>query len=81
MMAWYQQLALHLSRPGPQPSPLAKPNLDGRLVEQPSTHAPGTSSREAIWLGEHLDHLADNLEALVPPATRLAEIRREPWWR
>lgn len=81
IVAWYEQLALHLSRPGPALSPLGKPNLSGRLEEQASTHASGASSREAIWLGEHVDHLADNLEALVPPATHLAEIRREPWWR
>jgi uncharacterized membrane protein YccC len=81
IVAWYQQLALHLARPGPELSPLAKPNLSGRVVEQANADTPGTSSREAIWLGEHLDHLADNLELLVPPATHLAEIRRAPWWR
>jgi uncharacterized membrane protein YccC len=78
---WYEQLALHLSRTRVELPPLAKPDLDGGRAANASADAPGSSSREAIWLSEHLDHLADNLAALVPPATHLAEIRREPWWR
>jgi hypothetical protein len=38
-------------------------------------------SRYAIWLDEHLDHLSEHLSELVPPARRVAEVRRKPWWR
>jgi hypothetical protein len=34
-----------------------------------------------VWLCEHLDHLAEHLAELIGPATRVAELRRAPWWR
>ena len=72
---WYGRLAMQLSRPSGQPiATLAAPELDGKV--DASTH-----SRHAIWLCEHLDHLADHLEELVRPAADLAEMRRLPWWR
>jgi uncharacterized membrane protein YccC len=73
--AWYDRLAAQVSRPSGQAIvPLAAPEFDGSV--EASTH-----SRHAIWLCEHLDHLADHLEELVRPAAHLAEMRRLPWWR
>jgi hypothetical protein len=40
-----------------------------------------TSSNYAVWLGEHLDHLAEHLDELMQPAARLARLRRIPWWQ
>jgi uncharacterized membrane protein YccC len=76
LVRWYQQLALHVGRPGRELAPLAKPSLDS--AGEPDGDA---RSRSAIWLREHLDHLAEHLEDLISPATHLAEVRRQPWWR
>jgi uncharacterized membrane protein YccC len=77
LAGWYERLASQLDRPRGRPiADLVAPrfardeDLD-RLV----------GSRRAIWLCEHLDHLAEHLGELVEPASRLAEIRRRPWWR
>jgi hypothetical protein len=34
-----------------------------------------------VWLCEYMDHLAEHLSELVEPATKIAEMRRRPWWR
>jgi uncharacterized membrane protein YccC len=81
IVAWYEQLALHLGRPGRELVPLTEPNLNGGTATQSGSNIPATPSREAIWLREDLDQLADNLDALIAPANHLAEVRRAPWWR
>jgi uncharacterized membrane protein YccC len=40
-----------------------------------------SGSRYAVWLCEHLDHLAEHMDELIAPASRVAELRSEPWWR
>jgi uncharacterized membrane protein YccC len=76
LVGFYEQLAGHLGPArGQTPAPLAPPAL-------PEEIAAGTAaSRQAIWLREHLDHLADNMRMLIEPAGRIAQIRRRPWWR
>ncbi len=72
---WYQRLATQVGRPHGQPvAELAAPAFAGAAPGEPR-------SRRAIWLCEHLDHLAEHLDELVAPAGRLAEVRRRPWWR
>jgi uncharacterized membrane protein YccC len=73
---WYDQLALYLGKPGRELAPLVP--LD---IAAETDGKGGAPSRSAIWLREHLDHLAEHLEDLITPATHLAEIRRRPWWR
>jgi len=75
--AWYERLAGLLGPPHGAPPPRLQP-----LVLGPDTvvHA-GEGSRYTVWLCEHLDHLAEHLEGLIAPAQRVAELRREPWWR
>ena len=34
-----------------------------------------------LWIREHLHHLAAQAPAVTVPATRIAEQRRQPWWR
>ena len=34
-----------------------------------------------LWVHEHLQHLESHADAISGPATRLAAIRRQPWWR
>ena len=34
-----------------------------------------------LWVHEHLHHLQTHANAISGPATRLAEVRQQPWWR
>jgi uncharacterized membrane protein YccC len=74
---WYEQLAESLERPHRRAAMLADPPTFGPqdVVDNSS------GSLYGIWLCEHLDHLGEHLSELVPPATRVAEIRRQQWWR
>jgi uncharacterized membrane protein YccC len=36
---------------------------------------------EALWVEDHLNELASHASQLAAPASRLAEVRRRPWWR
>ena len=73
---FYDRLADQMGRPKGPPAPAPEvPEFDGDGVKR------GARSREAIWLSEHLDHLAEHLAELVPPALHVAEFRRRPWWR
>jgi uncharacterized membrane protein YccC len=74
LQAWYDNLAAHVDRPrGRAAATLTAPDLD-------HDHNP-VGSTQAIWLCEHLDHLADHLCELVEPAAKVAAVRRRPWWR
>jgi uncharacterized membrane protein YccC len=74
LQAWYDDLAAHVDRPrGRAAATLTAPELD-------HDHDPAGST-QAIWLCEHLDHLADHLCELVEPAGKVAAVRRRPWWR
>jgi uncharacterized membrane protein YccC len=81
LVAWYQELALQVGKPGRDIRRLAKPNLDGSGEPAQSTRPGRASSREAVWIREPLDHLAENAQKLTAPAWHLAEIRRQRWWR
>ena len=78
LAAWFEQLAQVVGRPHDRavpalvaPGPAPEPGLlDG-----------SAGSHYGVWLGEHLDHLAEHLGDLVVPAVKVAEARRQPWWR
>jgi uncharacterized membrane protein YccC len=75
---WYEGLAELLGRPAHAPVPaLAAPCFEAADTVQESRGG----SRYGVWLGEHLDHLAEHMAELVSPATRIAQLRRRPWWR
>ena len=40
-----------------------------------------TRRPQLLWVHEHLHHLRSRVDAISGPATRLAEIRQQPWWR
>jgi len=40
-----------------------------------------TRRPQLLWVHEHLHHLRSRVNAISGPATRLAEIRQQPWWR
>jgi len=63
-------------RHGPVP-PAALSPVSARLctVGGPHYHP------EALWVRDHLSHLGSHSAELVGPASRLATLRRRPWWR
>jgi Fusaric acid resistance protein-like len=74
LIGWYEQLAVHVGRP--------RGGVEMLSALQVSDGAGnGGGTRGAIWLREHLDHLAEHVELLTAPAIRIAETRRQPWWR
>ena len=77
LVEFYERLAVHVGPPrgraGAVLEPLGAPAPDDDAVP--------IASRQAIWLGEHLDHLAENMRVLVEPAGHLADVRARPWWR
>ncbi|HWX95559.1 MAG TPA: FUSC family protein [Solirubrobacteraceae bacterium] len=77
LLAWFDRLADLVGRPSERSVPVLEPPTFG-----PADRPQGSSrSHYGIWLCEHLDHLSEHLDELVSPATRMAEIRRRPWWR
>jgi uncharacterized membrane protein YccC len=77
LAAWYDGLAELVGKPhNPTVVPLEAPVFGPEDVVDPSSR-----SHYGIWLCEHLDHLSENLVDLLAPATRIAEVRRRPWWR
>ncbi len=40
-----------------------------------------TRRPQLLWVHEHLRHLRSRVNAISGPATRLADIRQQPWWR
>jgi hypothetical protein len=77
LTAWYESLAELLDRPhGTDVAVLAPPSFGPEDVVEASS-----GSHYGVWLCEHLDHLAEHLHEMTGPATRLAELRRAPWWR
>jgi hypothetical protein len=77
LVAWYGELAQLVGKPENQ----VVVALDGPVFSPEQVVDPGSRSHYGIWLCEHLDHLSEHLDELVPPATRIAEVRRRPWWR
>ena len=64
------------ARPGPVPPAELSP-VSARLctVGGPHYHP------EALWVRDHLSHLGSHSAEIVGPASRLAGLRRRPWWR
>ena len=81
LLEWYDQLALQLGRPEPEPSQLPRPQLAARGQASDGPESDGWGSRGAIWLQECVDLLAEHADDLSEPALHLAEVRRRPWWR
>ncbi len=81
LLQWYDQLALQLGRPEPEPSQLARPQLEARGQPSDGPESDVWGSRGAIWLQECVDLLAEHADDLTEPALHLAEVRRRPWWR
>jgi uncharacterized membrane protein YccC len=77
LTSWYDQLAAVVGRPNHrQVAGLHEPSFGAEGLS-----LDGPCSYYSIWLSEYLNHLAEHLGELVRPATQVAEVRRQPWWR
>jgi uncharacterized membrane protein YccC len=77
LQAWYHQLADLVGKPNHGPvTPLEPPRFGSGDVARAQS-----GSYYGVWLCEHLNHLSEHLGDLVQPAVRVAELRRQPWWR
>jgi uncharacterized membrane protein YccC len=75
--SWYEQLADLVGKPNHRPvTALQPPSFSAADIARG-----GPGSYYGVWLCEHLDHLSEHLGDLVQPAVRIAELRRQPWWR
>jgi uncharacterized membrane protein YccC len=77
LAAWYGCLAELVGKPHERTIPA----LSVPVFDQVEPGRGPVESRYVIWLDEYLDHLSEHLAQLVPPARRVAEVRRKPWWR
>lgn len=85
LTGYYGQLAAQVGRPaGAQPRPLAA-GLPPSGIAAAATRSPCGSAAayrsDALWVGEHLDHLEAHAAGIAGPAERLGLVRRRPWWR
>jgi hypothetical protein len=75
--SWYERLADLVGKPDHRPVAALDPPSFGASDIVRS----GSDSYYGVWLCEHLNHLSEQLGDLVQPAVRVAELRRQPWWR
>lgn len=79
LAAWYDHLASRLDRTDHGDVPILAPPAFPDLTQQP-----GASVRDlacALWVHEHIKHIAARLTELVEPANVVATQRHRPWWR
>jgi uncharacterized membrane protein YccC len=75
--SWYEQLADLVGKPDHRPPVALEPPSFGTA----DVARGGSGTYYGVWLCEHLNHLSEHLGDLVAPAVRVAELRRQPWWR
>jgi uncharacterized membrane protein YccC len=80
---FYEQIAVLVGKPG---RPLRSPPAVGppaRLAApvDPCRNGQRHYHPEALWVRHHLESLGAHARDLPEPATRLALVRRRPWWR
>jgi hypothetical protein len=76
--SWYEQLADQVGKPNHRAvTALEPPSFGAADIARDGE----SRSYYGVWLCEHLNHLSEHLGDLVQPAVRVAELRRQPWWR
>jgi Fusaric acid resistance protein-like len=79
---FYVAIAAEVSKPGlPGSGRSPQVPLSDPVDVAACTVGPAHFHPEALWVGDHLSHLASHSAALIGPAARLAALRRRPWWR
>jgi uncharacterized membrane protein YccC len=53
----------------------------GAEAAEAAEAAPRRFHPRALWVSEHLHHLAEHAQAVSAPAAHVAELRRVRWWR
>jgi uncharacterized membrane protein YccC len=84
LAGFYGRLAAEVDRPAhgaAQPQDVPVPEIDPDTLAGLCRVGPVHVHPEALWVRDHLIHLASHSAELVGPATRLAALRRTPWWR
>ena len=85
LSGFYGQLAAQVGRPaGEAPMPLASGLPPSGIAAAAAISPCGSAAAyrsDALWVGEHLDHLEAHAGDITGPAERLARLRRRPWWR
>ncbi len=84
LAGFYTQIAGQVDKPargGGSPADVPVPALACQRVAGSATAGPAYFHPQALWVRDHLIHLASHSAALVEPARRLAVLRRTPWWR
>src|SRR5215469_2501099 len=84
LSGFYGQLAAQVGRPAGvvQPPQVAvlPPSGISAAARAPCGREAAYQS-DALWVGNHLDHLEAHAAGLAGPAERLGRLRRRPWWR
>jgi uncharacterized membrane protein YccC len=79
---FYVAIAAEVSKPGLPGSGQSPQVPSADLVDVAACRiGPAHYHPEALWVADHLSHLASHSAALIGPAARLAALRRRPWWR
>jgi len=84
LAGFYERLAVLVGPPGhaPPPAPVAVPDGPGYPEGVAcKANTPPHYRPDMLWVGEQLYHLAERGQAITEPATRVAELRKVPWWR
>lgn len=80
---FYDEVAAEVGKPAAAPPPqITPPVLEDPDFELASC-ADGSVHYhvEALWVEDHLNELALHASQLAAPASRVAAVRRRPWWR
>jgi hypothetical protein len=80
---FYDEVAAEVGKPvAATPPQVTVPVLEDPGFEFAScSNGPVHYHAEALWVEDHLNELACHASQLVVPASRLATVRRRPWWR
>jgi uncharacterized membrane protein YccC len=84
LAAFYVRIAAQVARPehgASAPADVAVPAGLAGQPDGPCTEGPPHYHPEALWVRDHLRHLESHAASITGPATRLAWLRRTPWWR
>ncbi len=81
---FYEGLAAQVGRPPRTATETALVPLPPSAVAADASAlcgGPGAYREDALWVGLHLDRLERHAADVTGPASRLAALRRRPWWR
>ena len=84
LSGFYGQLAAQVGRPAglvPLPPVSTLPPSGISAAARAPCGREAAYQSDALWVGNHLDHLEAHAAGLAGPAERLGRLRRRQWWR